>query len=65
MHKYNYTNSLGWRKSLIVNTDKINENGRFPVSLWCLDNGEFCGNGDMTYQELKEYLEHFGIAIDF
>jgi len=65
MHEYHYTNSLGWRKSLVVNTDKVNENGQFPVTLWCLDNGEFCGHDYMTYQELKEYLEHFGIAIDF
>ncbi len=58
---YTYVNDLGARKRLIVFPL---ENGKHPVTLWCLDNGELAGSGDMTPQELKNWLEHYNIKVD-
>lgn len=55
---FRYTNSLGIRKELVVE-EKVN--GKYPVMLWSLDTGDYCGRGDMTAQELNDYLKHFGI----
>jgi hypothetical protein len=57
---FNYTNSLGCPKKLVVNAP--NEAGKYFVTLWEMLHGEFCGSGEMTREELNSYLEHFGIS---
>ena len=55
---FQYTNSMGYHKKLNV-YEKID--GKYPVTLWSLDTGDYCGKVDMTPQELNDYLKHFGI----
>jgi len=55
---FRYTNSYSIHKELVVG-DKVGN--KYPVTLWSLDAGDYCGRGDMTAQELNDYLEHFGI----
>lgn len=56
---FNYTNSMGYAKKLVVFAP--NEEGKYPITLWEMLHGEFCGSGKMTREELNDYLEHFGI----
>ena len=56
---FEYTNSLGIPKKLVVSGP--NTQGKYPFNLWEMRHGEFCGNGEMTREELNAYLEHFGI----
>lgn len=58
LKSFRYTNSMGYHKELAV-YKKVN--GKYPVMLWSLDTGDLCGSGDMTTQELNDYLKHFGI----
>ena len=58
MKIYYYTNDLGAHKKLVVYPL---ENGKHPVTLWCMDNGEFAGSGHVTPEKLKEWLAHYGI----
>lgn len=58
MKTYCYTNDLGAHKKLVVYPL---ENGKHPVTLWCMDNGEFAGSGHLTPDELKDWLTHYGI----
>lgn len=62
MEEYNYTNAYGYHKKLVVYP--IGENGLRHVELWCWDNGEWCGCGDFTEEELAQYLDHFGVEHD-
>ena len=57
---FEYTNSLGIPKKLVVYDP--NEQGKYPVTLWEMRHGEFCGSGEMTRDELNDYLKHFGIS---
>ena len=61
MKEYNYVNALGYHKKLVVGP--IDKNGKYPVTLWCTDNGEFCGSGKFTSEELKDWLNHYGIEV--
>lgn len=56
-----YTNSLGYVKELVVCMTP-NDEGKYPVTLWCRTNGEYAGSGEMTRQEINDYLEHFGVG---
>lgn len=58
MKKYTYINDLGIRKFLYVNE---NENGNLDCSLWS-EHGDFCGQGQMTREELSKYLEHYNVT---
>lgn len=58
LKSFRYTNSLGFHKELVV-YEKVD--GKYPVTLWSLDTGDWCGNGNMTIQELNDYLKHFDI----
>ena len=60
LKEFDYTNSLGIPKRLCVY--EKNAEGKFPVHLWEMRHGEFCGHGEMTHEELNDYLEHFGIT---
>lgn len=56
---FDYTNSMGIPKRLVVDEPK---DGKYSVTLWEMRHGEFCGSGEMTREELNDYLEHFGIT---
>lgn len=58
---YTYVNDLGARKELVVYPL---ENGKHPVALWCLENGELAGSGSLTPQELKDWLTHYNIEVN-
>ena len=58
MHEFDYVNDLGFHKRLVVD---IKENDKYPVTLWDMEHGEYCGSGNMTAQELNEFLAHYGI----
>lgn len=58
MREFDYVNDLGFHKRLVVD---IKENGKYPVTLWDMEHGEYCGHGNMTAQELNEFLAHYGI----
>lgn len=57
---FNYINAMGRPKKLIVYAP--NEAGKYPVVLWDMLHGEFCGSGEKTREELNDYLAHFGIS---
>lgn len=56
MKEYNYTNDLGYHKKLIIGELK---DGKYPVTLWSNDTGDFCGTGNMTPQQLTDFLIHY------
>ena len=58
---YTYVNDLGARKRLDVYPL---ENGKYPVTLWCMENGELAGTGNLTPQELKDFLAHYNINME-
>jgi len=58
LKSFKYTNSKGYHKELAV-YKKVN--GKYPVMLWSLDTGDLCGKGNLTAQELKDYLKQFDI----
>ena len=60
MLEYTYTNDLGYHKKIVVESV---EDGKFHCQLWSMDTGDFCGCGDMTADELREFLHHYGITI--
>ena len=59
IRKFQYINAYGIKKQLNV-YEMVNN--KYPVELWATKHWEFCGAGEMTKQELNDYLEHFGIA---
>lgn len=62
MLEYTYTNDLGHHKKIVV--ESVNaEDGKFHFQLWSMDTGDFCGSGDVTADELREFLHHYGITI--
>ena len=56
MRDYVYTNELGHRKSLTITPL---ENGNYYAIMWCLDNGDCCGIGEITQAQLDEVLAHY------
>ena len=58
---YTYVNDIGVRKKLVVYQLK---DGKHPVTLWGMDNGEFAGSGELTPQELKDWLAHYNVKVD-
>lgn len=59
MKKYSYINDIGIRKCLFVNE---NEDGSLDCSLWS-DHGDFCGQAQMTQEELNKFLEHYDVTV--
>jgi hypothetical protein len=59
IRKFQYINAYGIKKQLNV-YEMVNN--KYPVELWATRYGEYCGSGEMTKQELNDYLEHFGIT---
>lgn len=60
MLEYTYTNDLGYHKKIVV---EYVEDGKFHCQLWSMDTGDLCGCGDMTADELRAFLLHYGITI--
>ncbi len=58
MREFNYVNDLGFHKRIVVG---IKKNSKYPITLWDMEHGEYCGSGNVTAQELNEFLEHYGI----
>jgi len=61
--KYYYTNDIGEKKFIVIQFPHINN--EYSVSIWSARTGDFCGNGKMTYKKLKEFFDHYDIAMDF
>ena len=59
---FDYINGLGIPKRLVVGEMK---DGKYHVTLWEMRHGEFAGSGNMTPEELNDYLAHFGIEERF
>lgn len=60
MLEYTYTNDLGCRKKIVIESV---EDGKFHFQLWNMDTGDFCGRGSMDADELRAFLYHYGITI--
>ena len=56
--EYCYINDLGRMKKIVIGEKK---NGKYPINLWDMQNGEFCGFGEKTPEELQDFLDHYGI----
>jgi len=59
MKEYNYINDFGISKKLVVGEIK---DGKYPITLWENEHGEFCGSGTFTPKQLIDYLAHYGIT---
>ena len=59
VREFQYTNDMGYHKTLSV--DMTIKNGKYPVQLWSRDTGDFCGSGDMTKDEVNDFLKHYGV----
>ena len=62
MRIFDYVNDLGCHKRLIIKP--LNDDGLYAHTLWNMENGECCGSGKATMQELKEFLAHYGLEFD-
>lgn len=59
---YTYTNDIGRKKELEV---FFNEDWSeaISISIWDLETGELTGwNDEMTKEQLKDFLEHYGVT---
>ena len=63
MKEFHYVNDLGRLKKLYV-YDK-DEEGLYPISLWDMETGEYCGSNEISVQKLKTYLLHYNIDANF
>lgn len=59
MKSYLYVNGLNRLKKIVV--QDITEEGDYPISLWDMETGEWCGNGNFTPEKLQEFFNHYGI----
>lgn len=59
---YNYTNDLGYHKTLAVEFPPIE--GKYACSLWCADTGDYCGGGNATAEQIEQILNHYGLHFD-
>lgn len=58
MKEFNYINDLGCPKKLVVRP--LNGKGLYATTIWNMWNGECCGVGEATAQELDEFLKNYG-----
>ncbi len=64
MKRFYYTNTLGFHKILnIKETPDID--GKYHCTLWCADNGELCGSGKLTIEEIRENFKNNKIEGTF
>lgn len=62
MQEFNYINDLGYPKKLVVRP--LNGKGLYAITLWNMANGECCGMGEATTQELKDFLLNYGYIFN-
>jgi hypothetical protein len=55
--KYQYTNDMGEPKTLMV----TQKGETYNFSIWSNRTGDFCGGGQMTKEQLDEFLSHYHI----
>lgn len=58
--EFRYINTLGLHKLLVVE-EKPDAERKYACTLWCDDNGEYCGSGNLTASELDYLLSHYGL----
>ena len=58
MKEYNYINDIGEPKKLVVYDLK---DEKYSVVLLSRRTGDCCGTGELTPQELSDYLKHYNI----
>ena len=56
--EFNYINKTGHAKRIVIYDEK---EGKYPFSLWDMEHGEFCGYGQMTVEQLNEFLKEYNI----
>lgn len=61
MKIFDYTNDHEYHKRLCVYEE---EKGKYPCILWCMDNGELCGSGQLTREEINELLSNYGLSFE-
>ena len=59
MKEYTYVNDIGEPKKIVIG--EKNTDDTFPIFLWSLRTGDYCGGGKMTKEELEHYFNHYGI----
>ena len=64
MREYNYVNDIGHLKKIVIDNKK-NKNGKYNFSLWSLQTGDFCGNGEKTKEDIDDFLKHYKIEDTF
>jgi len=63
MKEYFYTNDLGFRKKFEIIYKR--EDGTYSTAIWSMNTGDLCGGGNMTKEEIIDFLKHYGIKADF
>lgn len=62
MKEYKYVNDIGEPKILDI-YEPVNSDEKYHCILWSGRNGEHCGSSDLTYDELEEFLAHYGVNL--
>ena len=58
---YAYINDIGERKIIYVEeSDKV---GMYTITIWSVRTGDFCGTSIFTRNQLKDFLNHYGVEI--
>ena len=57
--EFYYTNDIGRPKKLQVFEKK---NDKWPVTIWDMLHGEWCGSGNWTGERLNEFFAHYHIT---
>ena len=55
--KYQYTNDMGVPKTLVGTPNK----NIYDFTIWNNLNGELCGSGQLTKEQLDQFLSHYHI----
>ena len=59
---YDYVNKLGLKKRVVAHEEN---DGKISVTLWCMENGEFCGSGVLTKEEFEKHLKIYNaVTVD-
>lgn len=58
---FRYINDLGCRKEMVVAPKDATD--QYPVTIWNIRNGEYCGSGHMTFKELYDFLAYYGYFV--
>lgn len=58
--RYIYTNDLGIRKMIVIHPL---ENGQYKITLWALEDGTYCGSGEVTQEWLDNFIQHYSDIV--